>query len=114
MAEMKTSEHIAVTLEVFADAAFTIPAEVEGAIVWVSSDETVVRANITEVATGKTGFIEAVAAGKARMVWTGDADLGSGVVPLTVESEEITVTPDPAVAGFFKITLGAPEPKPAP
>jgi hypothetical protein len=69
------------------------PAAVDGAPVWTSSDETVVVAVAS--ADGLTGTINSVAVGTARVTVTADADLGSGVVPLSFTFEDINVTLDP-------------------
>jgi len=110
MATMNTSQRLPVTVVITkADGS---PADVQN-MVWASSDETVVTPAMD--ANGTSGFVNAVAASDnaARLVCTGDADLGAGVVPLIGTSEDITVTQDPATqASSIVINFGAAEDKP--
>ncbi len=88
------------------------PAKVDGAVVWASSDETVL--SFTESADGLTGSIGSVGVGgPARISFTADADLGAGVQTITGVTEDITVTADPRdLASTFTVTLPAPTDKP--
>ncbi len=110
MATMNTSQRLPVTVVVTkADGS---PGDVQN-MVWASSDETIVTAAMD--AGGLTGFVNAVAASAnaARIVCTGDADLGAGVVPLIGTSEDITVTQDPATqASSIVVNFGAAEARP--
>ena len=109
MATMNSSERIPVTISTPNTAG--VETDVQD-MVWASSDETVVTTEMDS--TGKSGFLNAVAAGPnaARVVMTCDADLGAGVVTLTFTTEDITVTQDPATqAQSIVVTLGAPVPK---
>ncbi len=111
MAQMNTSQRLPVTVVV--TKADGTPGEVQN-MVWASSDETVVTTEMD--ATGLAGFVNAVAASAnpARIVCTGDADLGAGVVPLIGTSEDITVVQDPATqASSIVVNFGAPEARPA-
>lgn len=113
MASMNTSEQIPYTLEFFlADG--TTPAQVQaGSVVAASSDETVLRV-VPDAGSEDAGNIISVAASDtpARVTFTADADLGNGVVTITVITEDITVTQDPATqAQTIRVTLGAPVPK---
>jgi hypothetical protein len=65
------------------------PALVDGVPTWASSDETVVT--VAAAADGMSAEVVGVAPGTARVVVTADADLGSGVTPLT-GVQEYTVT----------------------
>ena len=79
------------------------PALVDGAPTWASSDETVVT---LEVATdGMSAVASGVTPGAARVVVTADADLGSGVTPLS-GSLDFTITAGNAVS--ITITPGTP------
>jgi len=88
------------------------PAVVEGAPIWASSDETVLRA--TPAADGMSAAIETVGpGGPARISVSADADLGAGVQTITGVTEDITVTVNPgSVASVMTLNLGAPVDKP--
>ncbi len=57
------------------------PAQLDGIPVWASSDETVVT--VVAAADGLSAVAAGVAPGSGRVTVTGDADLGSGVTPIT-------------------------------
>ncbi len=57
------------------------PALLDGAPVWASSDETVVV--VVAASDGLSAVASGVSPGTGRVVVTADADLGSGVTPLT-------------------------------
>lgn len=105
MATMTTDQHIPVALATFAKDEVT-PEPHDGPIIWASSDETVIKANITDVVTGETGFVESVAPGTARMTWTA-TPVGGGPV-ITLVSEDVIVTMGVQPATIMKVTLGAP------
>jgi hypothetical protein len=65
------------------------PALLDGAPVWASSDETVVV--VVASSDGLSAVASGVSPGTARVVVTADADLGSGVTPLT-GSLDYTIT----------------------
>jgi hypothetical protein len=90
------------------------PAPVDGAPVWASSDETVIT--VVPADDGLSAVASAVAPGSCRVVVTADADLGSGVTPLT-GTLDFTVTGGQAAT--ISIVAGTPEdqdtpPVPAP
>lgn len=106
MATMTTDQHIPITLATFAADGVT-PEPTEGPIEWASSDETVMRGNITDTAMGTTGFAESVApGGPVRMTWT--AKPVGGGPPVTLVSEDIMVTMGIQPASVMKVTLGDP------
>jgi hypothetical protein len=113
MATLDTSQLFQGTVQFFLEDG-TTPAVVQsGSIVWKSSDETVIR--VIASADGLMFTAPAVAAGKARLSVSADADVGNGVTTITGVSEEITVTEAPAPkATVVKIDLGEPQDKPAP
>jgi hypothetical protein len=57
------------------------PAPVDGVPVWASSDETVIT--LVPAADGLSAIATGVVPGAARVVVTADADMGSGVTPLS-------------------------------
>lgn len=71
------------------------PASVDGAPAWASSDETVVT--VVAASDGMSAVATGVVPGTSRVVVTADADLGSGVTPLS-GSLDFTVTGGAAVA----------------
>ena len=88
------------TRQCFADSVLTIttldgsPAAVDGVPEWISSNPTVVVPVAS--ADGLTGTINSVAVGTgAVVVVTADADLGSGIEPITFSFEAIDVVLDP-------------------
>jgi len=111
MAEFNTSQECPVTLNI-TNAAGN-PAQVQGAPVWASSDETVVT--VTAAADGMSAMVSSVApGGPARISVSADADLGQGVLTITGVSEDITIVEDPAnLASVMTLSLGAPQPKAA-
>jgi hypothetical protein len=93
------------------------PAQVQaGSVVWASSDET--QLLVTPSADGLTAVVDTVAMSPndadgnpvtARISCSGDADLGNGVVTVTLVSEDVTVTQGPSsMASGGTITFGAP------
>lgn len=96
-------------------------AAIDGDIIWTSSDETVLLP--VPDPGGKTGTIETVAPshldadGKmlpARVTFTGDADMGAGVVPIVGVTEDINLVAGPnSRASMFTVALTA-VPKAAP
>lgn len=112
MANLTTDEEYAsVTIQVFDNHTPPRPAAIDGPIVWASSDETVIVGEPTP--DGLSGKIKSVApGGPARMTFTGDADLGAGVVPVTGVTEDITVIAGAAgAASVFTVELGPATPK---
>lgn len=91
------------TLAVKAVDAKGFPALVDGVPTWASSDETVVT--VVPAADGMSGEVTAVAPGTARVVVTGDADLGAGVTPIT-GIDDFTITGGGAAS--FQVTGSAP------
>lgn len=86
------------------------PAMVDGVPVWASSDPTVLA--VTPAADGMSAVVDTVTPGTARISISADADLGSGVVPITGASENINVTLGPAgPASVMTLDLGAPSAK---
>jgi len=84
------------------------PAAVDGAPVWGSSDDTVL--SVVAAADGMSAEIRTVGTGTARISGSADADLGSGVVPLTFVSEDVVVTTNPnAMASVVTLSLGTPQ-----
>ena len=79
------------------------PAVVDGAPTWASSDETVVTLEVAS--DGMSAVASGVTPGAARVVVTADADLGSGVTPLS-GSLDFTITAGNAVS--LTITAGTP------
>ena len=79
------------------------PAKLDGIPVWASSDETVIT--VTADPDGLSALAVAVTPGDARAVVTADADLGSGVTPLS-GSLDFTITAGAAVS--LTITAGVP------
>ena len=79
------------------------PALLDGVPVWASSDETVVT--VVADADGLSAVISGVTPGTARVVVTADADLGSGVTPLT-GAVDVTITAGAAVS--LEITSAPP------
>ena len=71
------------------------PALVDGAPTWASSDETVVTLEVAS--DGMSAVASGVTPGTARVVVTADADLGSGVTPLS-GSVDVTITAGAAVS----------------
>jgi hypothetical protein len=71
------------------------PASLDGVPVWAGSDDTVVT--IVPASDGLSAVASGVSPGSARVVVTADADLGSGVTPLT-GSLDFTITGGQAVA----------------
>ena len=114
MANLTTRQTVAASLAI--TKADGTPGSVQGAPSWASSDETVLK--VTPSADGMSATIDSVApsATPARITVNADADLGSGVTPITGVSEDITVTLDPRdQASVVTMTLGAPADKaPAP
>jgi hypothetical protein len=89
------------------------PAPVDGAPVWASSDETVI--SVVAAAGGMSAVAACVAPGVARLTASADADMGTGVTTLTIVSEDINVTLDPAnQASVMTMTLGTPVAKGTP
>jgi hypothetical protein len=94
------------------------PAQVQpGSVVWASSDAT--QLIVTPSADGLTGnVVDTVAASPidadgnpitARVSCSADADLGNGVVTITLTSEDVTVTQGPSsMATSGTIAFGAP------
>lgn len=80
------------------------PAAVDGVPAWASSDETVIT--VTPAADGMGAQVDAVAPGQGRVVVTADADLGSGVTPIT-GTLDFNVTAGGAIN--IAITAGTPE-----
>lgn len=88
-------------------------APVDGVPVWASSDSTVI--DVVAAADGMSAVAACVAPGVARLTATADADMGAGVATLTIVSEDINVTLDPAnQASVMTMTLGAAVPKGTP
>lgn len=79
------------------------PAVVDGAPTWASSDETVVT--LVPSADGMSAMASGVSPGTGRVVVTADADLGSGVTPLS-GSLDFSITAGNAVS--ITITPGTP------
>lgn len=79
------------------------PALLDGVPVWASSDETVVTVVADD--TGLSATVFGVTIGTANVVVTGDADLGSGVTPIT-GTLEFNITAGQAVS--ITITAGTP------
>ena len=87
------------------------PAQVDGAPVWASSDDTVLT--VTPAADGMSADINTVAPGTARATVQADADLGAGVVTITGVTEDIVVTLGTSTqASVMTLTLGTPVDKP--
>lgn len=88
-------------------------APVDGDIVWTSSDET----QLLPVPDpgGRSGKIKTIAASPngpdgnpipARVTFTGDADMGAGVVPIVGVTDDITLTTGPnSQASTFDVVL---------
>lgn len=79
------------------------PALLDGVPTWASSDETVVT--VVAAADGLSATVSAVAMGSARVVVTGDADLGTGVTPIT-GTLDFTITAGQAIS--INVTAGTP------
>jgi len=114
MADITTAQwYPSVTIEIFDNQTPPQPAQVQGPVVWATSDATVL--SFENAADGLSGSISTVAAGSARITFSADADLGAGVTTITGETEMINVTTDPNLqASTFTVTLGAPAAKVAP
>jgi len=94
------------------------PAQVQpGSVVWASSDET--QLVVIASADGLTGNVVNTVSPSpidadgnpvtARVTCSADADLGNGVVTVTLTSEDVTVTQGPSsMASGGTITFGAP------
>lgn len=113
MATMNTSEEIAFKIEIFDNQDPPQPAVVDGVPVYTSSDEAVLTVVLDDPAVGLSGKFVSVAKGSAFVTVSADADLGAGVTTITDRSEDVAVTPDPALlqATGFGFTLNAPTPK---
>jgi hypothetical protein len=109
MAQFNTSQEAPVTLAITNSQGN--PAQVQGAPVWASSDETVVT--VSAAADGMSAVVSSVApGGPARISVQADADLGQGVLTITGVSEDINIVVDPAQqASVMTLTLGAPQAK---
>ena len=83
-----------------------LPAKVDGIPIWASSDETVVIA--VPSPDGMSGAVETVAPGTARITFTADADLGTGVSTITLVSDDLEITQGIMPATMFKATFGEP------
>lgn len=108
MAELSVDDEYAnIVLEIWDNHVPPRPAAVDGDIVWASSDETVLLALPNP--GGLSGKIRSVApGGPAKVSFTGDADLGAGVVPIIGITEDITVIPGVAgPAAIITVVLGA-------
>ena len=79
------------------------PAKLDGVPVWAGSDDTVVT--IVPASDGLSAVASGVTPGTARVVVTADADLGSGVTPLT-GSLDFNITGGQAAS--LTITAAAP------
>ena len=79
------------------------PALIDGVPVWAGSDDTVVT--IVAASDGLSAVATGVSTGTARVVVTADADLGSGVTPIT-GSLDFTITGGSAAT--IAITAGTP------
>lgn len=97
-----------VVLSIFDDHVPPRPAKVDGAPVWATSDATVI--SVTPAADGMSAVIDTVAPGTARVTVSADADLGSGVSPITKVSDDIIVTSG-SIASVMTLDLGAPAAK---
>jgi len=106
--DINTDQFIPATLLITTAAG--LPAAVEGAPIWASSDETVLSVVPSE--DGMTAAINSVAPGTARITVSADADLGQGVMEITGVSEDINVTLGPSqFASVMTLNLGTPAPK---
>src|ERR1043165_4053179 len=86
------------------------PAGVDGVPVWASSDETVL--SVVAGADGMSAVVSSLPPGTARIPVSADADLTTGVVPITGVSEDVNVTAAAApLAANLTLTLGAPADK---
>lgn len=81
------------------------PAQLDGVPVWATSDETVATVDASADPTGLNAILSGVAPGSCRVTVTGDADLGSGVSPIT-GTLDVTITAGQAVT--VAITEGTP------
>jgi hypothetical protein len=107
MATMDTSEKIGLAgpVKIVAHDGVT-EANVDGPIVWRSSDETVMTP--APDADGRNGFWVSVAPGTATPFLDADADLGQGILTITKQLEDITVTLFTPQAENFVVDLAAP------
>jgi hypothetical protein len=109
-------EHVMYTLPVdhtvkmqvsYVDAAGN-PATIDGAVVWQTSDASIVGVNVDPSDSSICRAVPAGALGQAQITATADADLGSGVRALLTTCE-IEVVGGEAVAGSIQ-PVGDPEP----
>jgi len=109
MADITTAQNFPSVTLVITDAAGA-PAGVDGVPVWASSDETVL--SVVAGADGMSAVVSSVAPGTARITVSADADLTTGIVPITGVSEDVNVTAAAApLAANMTLTLGAPADK---
>jgi len=85
------------------------PAEVDGAVTWESSDDTIAAVEDPS-SDGTNVMLVAQGNGNCQIKATADADLGSGVREL-ITLMDVTVVSGEAVAGTIT-PVGSPEPKP--
>jgi hypothetical protein len=79
------------------------PAQLDGIPTWAGSDDTVIT--VTPSDDGLNATVVGVAPGTARVVVTGDADLGAGINPITgILDFNVTA----GAAATINITAGAP------
>ena len=79
------------------------PAQVEGAPVWTSSDDTVVSLSVS--ADGFSATVTPGALGTAQITVKADADMGAGVTEI-ITIGDIEVVAGAAVAGNLSFTVG--------
>jgi hypothetical protein len=82
------------------------PSLLDGVPVWAGSDDTVLT--VVASADGLSATVSGVAPGAGRVVVTGDADLGAGVVPIT-GTLDFTITA--GATATVDITAGTPTPQ---
>jgi hypothetical protein len=106
MAEINTDQNYPLVLLSITDAQGRT-ARVDGVPVWTSSNEAVLR--VTPAADGLSAVVDTVDIGTARINVSADADLGTGVTPITGASEDVNVSQGPStVATSLGLNLGAP------
>ena len=108
MADINTDQHHEVTLRPKNDAGGDALVQA-GSVIWASSDDTKLQIVVDPLNEMKARFNYITPGVGVLATATADADLGDGVVTLTVVSEPINITQGPSSAATTMVMdLGAP------
>lgn len=113
MAELNLAQELPFVLTILDSQDPPQPALIDGVPIYTVSDPSIMSVVLDDPAVGTSGKVVGIVRGTANVSVVVDADRGAGVENLSITSEDVLVTPDPALtqASSLGFAFGPAQPK---